>query len=209
MKKFMLVPPQTLPSPLTRKLSQLDEEMKTILDSQSLSEFEKARAYSEVLDKYLDVKRRLQQPTTIPIVDQKPSHVQQDEKQSIDLNVIPQQYRARAKNLLSHIEKQTDLDWNNKGELIVQGKPLIGSHIADLLDDTVRTKPRSATSEPIGSNTFLDGLRKSNVPQALIGNKNRFKRAHTPERNSPAPSTHRPRKSRIDTTKHKWEPIRT
>ena len=206
----MLVPPQSFPSPLTRKLSLLDEEMKSILDSQDLSEFEKARAYSEVLDKYLDVKRRLQQPTPIPVVDQKPSQVQQqNEKQSIDLNLIPQQYRARAQNLLSHVEKQTDLDWNNKGELLVDGKAVVGSHIADLLDDTVRTKPRANTSEPIGSTMFLDGLRKSNVPQALIGNKNRFKRAETPERILPAPGTHKARKSRIDGARQKWEPIRT
>lgn len=206
MKKFMLVPPQSLPSPLTRKLSQLDEEMKTILDRQDLSEFDKARAYSETLDKYLDIKRRLQQPTPIPVVDQKPQEIPQSDKQVLNLKMIPQNYRNRAQNLLTHIEDQTDLNWNNKGELVVNGLPVIGSHIMDLVEDTVRSRPRGAAAiEPTGADVFQEGLRKSNVPQALIGNKTRFRRTETPERVKHPTSTQR--KSRIDNQNRsvKWE----
>lgn len=215
MKKFMLVPPQTLPSPLTRKLSQLDEEMKLVLDRNDLSDSEKARAYSEILDKYLDVKRRLQQPTPIPIVDNpQQTHQQAPSKQTIDLNLIPQQYRTRAQNLLSHVEKHSDLDWNGKGELLVRGQPVIGSHIADLIDDTVRAKVRATVQEPVGVREFIDGLKQSNVPQALIGNKNRFTRLQTPERLQSPPSTPRVRRPRVsdtvsDTVRRnlQWEPL--
>ena len=211
MKKFMLVPPQNnLPSPLTRKLSELDEEMKTILERQDLSEFNKARAYSEILDKYLDVKRRLQQPTAIPIVDQKTqeSSPSQLDKQTVDLNLIPQNYRNRAQNLLTHIEKQTDLDWNNKGELIVDRQPIVGSHIIDLVKDTVSTRQRGADIEsPTGASVFMEGLRKSNVPQSLIGNKTAYRKKRSPEKIPPLLSTNRERKSRVDfpKTSLKWD----
>lgn len=188
MKKFLLVPPtQSMPpSPLARKLGELDAEMKSILDRTDIDEYEKAVQYSQVLEKYISVKRQLSRPTPIPLIDQtqqpKPATPTISNKSTIELGQFPTQYRNRAQNLLNHIENKTDLKWNDRGELLVDGAPFAGSHIVDLIDDTVRHKK---TERPLGSETFIDALLNSNVPRTLIGNKPRLNR---PFDNTPPPS---------------------
>lgn len=173
MKKFMLVPQHSLPSPLERKLGQLDEEMKTVLNRTDLSDFDKARVYSEILDKYLDVKRKVQQPQPIPIIEEKPSTVISGEQSTIDLNFFPQNYRNRARNLLTHAQNQAGIDWNQKGEVLVNGNLIHGSHVVDLIDNTIRYKKGTRSGTP-GEYEFMNALKESNVPQALIGNKSMY-----------------------------------
>lgn len=192
MKRFLLVPPtqpMPPPSPLARKLGELDAEMKSILDRNDLDEYEKAVQYSQVLEKYISVKQKMMRPTPIPLVEQTPpakpavAPVIPNKSGHVDLEQFPTQYRNRAQNLLKHIENQTDIRWNDRGELLVDGAPYAGSHIIDLLDDTVRHNKK--TAGPPGSDTFVDALLNSNVPRTLIGNKNRLIRQFD---NTPPPS---------------------
>lgn len=173
MKKFLLVPQTQLPSPLVRKLGQLDAEMKTILDRTDLDDYEKARAYSTTLEKYLDIKQQLSQPQQIPLVEKpQPAQQQLQASKNIDLSLFPKSYRSRAGNLLNHVQNNTDLSWNDRGEILVDGSPVVGSHIVDLVDDVIRVK--KGKPEPVGSSPFVQKLQTSNVPQSLIGNKDRF-----------------------------------
>jgi len=173
MKKFMLVPQHSLPSPLDKKLSQLDEEMKTVLDRTDLTDFDKARVYSEILDKYLDVKRKLQQPQPIPIVEEK-ADTTANKTSTVDLSVFPQNYRNRAQNLLTHVRNQAGIDWNQKGEILVNDNAIPGSHVVDLIDNTIRYKKGTRADQLPGHREFVNALRESNVPQALIGNKTKL-----------------------------------
>lgn len=178
------------PSPLARKLGELDAEMKSILDRTDLDEYEKAVQYSQVLEKYISVKQKMLRPTQIPIIDQNPQPSVKPaipapvitNKPNVDLEQFPTQYRNRAQNLLKHIENQTDIHWNDRGELLVDGTPFAGSHIVDLIDDTVRHKK---TARPPGSESFMNALLNSNVPRTLVGNKPRL---ILPYDNTPPPS---------------------
>ena len=191
MKKFMLVPQSPFPSPLTKKLSQLDEEMKAILENTELGEATKAMMYSKVLSQYLDVKRQMQMPQRIPIIEEGNPPPNKDvskiakpipfvtapepSEQSIpgiDISIIPRVYRNRANNLINHLRERSNASWNERDELVVDGIPIPGSNIVDLLDDTVRSK---RGPEPIGARAFHKVLEDSNVPQSLIGNKSLVK----------------------------------
>ena len=201
MKKFMLVPQSPFPSPLTKKLSQLDEEMKTILENTELGEATKAMMYSNVLSQYLDVKRQMQMPQRIPILEEDrypkegaskipiPKPMEQP-TETINLSIIPTAYRNRAKNLITHLRDHSNASWNERNELVVNDTPVSGSNIVDLLDDTVRAKRGPI---PRGAEDFRKILEDSNVPQSLIGNK-RFGKTvdsafetppSTPKRQSP------------------------
>jgi hypothetical protein len=201
----MLVPQHSLPSPLDKKLTQLDEEMKTVLDRTDLTDFEKASVYSEILDKYLDVKRKLQQPQPIPIVEEQPKTSGQTK---VDLQLFPQNYRTRAQNLLTHARNQAGIDWNQKGEILVNGNLIPGSHVVDLIDNTIRYKKGIQRDTP-GTREFVKALMDSNVPQALIGNKSRLNdgnssfatstpvRSRSPSFESPIPTPSRIKVGRL------------
>ena len=122
MKKMMLVPSYTLPSPLMQKLSQLDEEMQKILLRTDLDESSTANAYSQVSDKYLKMKEKLHAPQQIKIVEDRSdalstttNEVRLDQKEIVGM--FPQQYRSCAENLLKHLNMSTDLSWNQRREL--------------------------------------------------------------------------------------------
>ena len=55
----------------------------------------------------------------------------------IILTFLPKKYKDKADILLKLIEKNSVLDWNAKGQLLVNGKAVPYSHIADLLRDSV------------------------------------------------------------------------
>ena len=171
----MLVPQSPFPSPLTKKLSQLDEEMKAILDNNELSEASKALLYSNTLNKYLDVKRQMEAPRRIPIVDetQQPQLNPQSAPMGTDpiTDYIPSQFRNRAKNLLSHLRDHSEASWNERNELVIDDKPVVGSNMVDLIDDVVRVKRGHS---PAGATAFRRVLLESNVPLSLIGNKTRW-----------------------------------
>lgn len=173
MKKFMLVPStnaNVLHSPLIKKLSALDAEMKEILEKQDIGEYTKSSLYQEALNKYLKVKEQLLEPHPIPIVERSETI---PNAQKIDIDIFPKNYRTRANQLLNHIRESTDLNWNEKGELLVSGRPVTGSHVVDLVGDLVKPKMKH-TSTPRGMDDMVEALIMSNAPMSLIGNKSRF-----------------------------------
>ena len=166
MKKFLLVPPGHLPSSVTRKLTQLDQKMKDILERTDLGEHEKARLYSDTLERYLSLKRQIDQPRSVPLVEER-----QKSSSHLNLGILPRQYRPRAENLLTHLTENTNFAWNERGEVMSNGEPIPGSNVIDLIDDIIR--PRNKPP-PIGSAVFVNELKRSNIPMTLIGNKTRF-----------------------------------
>lgn len=185
MKRFLLVPSTQIPSPLVNKLSVLDNDIRIILDRNDLGDYEKARLYSDTLEKYLDIKKQLQQPNTIPLIDDSDN----TEKMVLNMANFPRQYRSRAENILSHISNESSIKWNKRGEILRDGKIITGSNVIDLINDVIKT---SKNEPPIGSKEFIKLLKDSNIPMSLIGHKTRFEDlVHvTPLR--PIPESHTP-----------------
>lgn len=88
---------------------------------------------------------------------------------SIDLIIggIPKQFKAKARALLEYIGRSNILGWNKRGELLLEGKPCPGTHIADLIRHTMRSYKNF---NPTGLNEFYSSLKLINVPLGLIGN---------------------------------------
>ena len=49
------------------------------------------------------------------------------------LTSLPLSLRSRAEVILNHLNKHTNLHWNDKGEIIIDGQLIKGSNITDLI----------------------------------------------------------------------------
>ena len=64
---------------------------------------------------------------------------------------VPKIYKNGARQLLDKIKENRDvLDWNDKGELLYENKPINGSHVVDLVNDMLRHRKRILTSRVVG-----------------------------------------------------------
>ncbi|CAH3152229.1 unnamed protein product [Porites lobata] len=167
-KRMVLVPENTLERlqqrqqiltpPVTQTLRNLISEMTDILSSKELDDEQKARLYNQVLQRYLTYyDQRKGQPlhvkistpkaveTPKPEENEQPSEEPVPEKftsSAVEAEVmksVPKIYKARARQLLDKIKEHQDvLHWNDKGELLYETKPIPGSHLVDLVKDTLR-----------------------------------------------------------------------
>ena len=102
---------------------------------------------------------------------------------------VPKLYKTGARQLLDKItENSVVLNWNEKGELLYENKPISGSHMVDLVNDILR---HHKGFEPVGWSVFARGLTRMNVPENIVCSPHRqsavreFKtrvREKTPER---------------------------
>ncbi len=199
--KMALVPQELLerlnqqnlePSPATKATNVLDTEMKDILDRRDISEDEKVKLYNQILSRYLTFDNQRKQPLemklTEPTLEQtfKPEHDPSDKKtttsgqsQVIEDDVIdsvPRTLRKKAERLLKHLKFDQDVvDWNQKGEVLVDGTVIQGSHLVDLINDALRKRKNF---NPKGWEKFNKALAVLNTPKDLIGNVDRWNYQH-------------------------------
>ena len=172
--------------PITNSLSDLDSEMKRILDA-NLDDNEKVILYNQTLSRYRDVLAKSREPVTLEIKDKNPnltSSTPSLRRREDILHVIPKTLKNKASSLLDRISNTRGISWNDKGELVVGDQAIEGSDIVDLVDDIVRTRKREP---PRGWQEFADALADLNLPAALIGNTDRWNYMHgtTPVKTSP------------------------
>ena len=67
--------------------------------------------------------------------------------------------------LLDHISASKKATWDEEGRLVVDGKPIEGSNIVDLIGSV--TKRRKINEPPPGAKEFLSVLRMINTPNAV------------------------------------------
>ena len=83
--------------------------------------------------------------------------------------------RKKAKLLVSWLENNPNLSWDEDGRVKMYGKPVAGSNIVDLVNDVLRQRK---DTEPRGWEPFAEVLRDMNVPQDFVGNKKRWEWMH-------------------------------
>ena len=199
-KRMVLVPENTLERlqqrqqiltpPVTQALKNLDSEMTDILSSNQLDDEEKAKLYNQVLQRYLTYyDQRKGQPIHVKLTTPKPVETpkQEEAKYTTEepapekpvlstveeevMKSVPKLYKSGARQLLDKIKEHRDvLHWNEKGELMYENKPISGSHVVDLVNDTLR---RRKGFEPVGWSVFARGLARMNVPENLVRNPQR------------------------------------
>ena len=165
--------------------------MGDILESKQLGDEEKAKLYNQVLQRYLTYyDQRKGQPLhvklTTPKTTETPKPVENaesTEEASPDnslptaveqevMKSVPKIYKAGARQLLDKIKKHQDvLHWNDKGELLYENKPIPGSHVVDLVNDTLRHRKGF---EPVGWPVYEACMKyRSLVQVAFSGSKYR------------------------------------
>ena len=84
---------------------------------------------------------------------------------------VPKVYKTGARRLLDKIQENSDvLNWNEKGELLYENKPISGSHMVDLVNDMLRHRKGF---EPVGWAMSARGLAPMNVPENIVRNPQR------------------------------------
>lgn len=180
----MLLKTSPVPDTLADSVLRVDSDIRTILDRGDLSEPDKILAYQQALQQYLakisqmnkrDSGPAMNQPNTSAAVTATPEDSDADKKDRLEKRVIaslPKTLRDKAKLLLDHVKEGTDMKWTERGEIMYNGEVIKDSNISDLINETVRA--RKTTDNPKGWNTYVKILKASNVPNDLIGNKERW-----------------------------------
>ena len=87
------------------------------------------------------------------------------------LSSIHPKLKARAQMLLDFITSCEAFDWNERGELVYLSQTVHGSHITDLLRESLSVKSKDIRLT--GADIFYSQLAKCNVPLSLIINPRR------------------------------------
>lgn len=81
--------------------------------------------------------------------------------------VVPKNGQRRVMGLWYYIKDRrwTILDWNKKGEIIVNGQTIQNSHLVDLLKYAVTVLSHN---KPLGYDQFCDALKQLHVPSGFL-----------------------------------------
>lgn len=126
----------------------LDREMKTVLERGDLSEYEKAKLYASLLQKYLaHVRMGEEEKTKLNLYLPQTGLTQgpDEEKSSVFeevLESLPQRYRNNARVLLKKMSQNRDTaSWDERGTFLYRGTAVAGSHMLDLVKAVTQTHP--------------------------------------------------------------------
>ncbi|KAK6167064.1 hypothetical protein SNE40_021171 [Patella caerulea] len=189
--------PAILQPSSARKTSELDVEIRHILEDPGLSDSEKAEKYSQKLREFLFHKNRAVEPPTVYVKQQDvtnkvpvnqtvvsdkvtidessqvmPSQVRSmPPLQSDILTTVPKSLKTKAGLLIEKLHQTPNITWDDKGTVAIQGKNITGSNITDLVNDLLRKRKYF---NPIGWQELGKALSGYNLPQDLIGNADRY-----------------------------------
>ena len=168
-------------NPVYRTLNTLDRDMDAILQRSDLTDSEKVKQYNQVLQRYLEYQDRqpaAPQPTAAPT----PRHDFEGDL----MHTVPKTMQRKAKALLERIKSHPDMSWNDRGEFVYQNQTVSGSNMVDLINDMLRHR---RSFQPRGWQDFARALRQTNVPQDMIGHRERWDWMHRESATSDAFST--------------------
>ena len=128
--------PRLPPDPNVVHTVSLQKDLSSVLADDDISEAEKSQNYGETLHKFkLAHKKALQK------IHQHPLYYQHQREKNIQDRILesePLSYRRKAEQLLSWLENNSKITWDEEGRVKVYGKPIANSNIVDLINDTLR-----------------------------------------------------------------------
>ena len=105
----------------------------------------------------------------------------QEEDDMDRVSLLPTKVQNNAKKLMKYLRDQGNVSWTREGEVNIDGEPLKGTNIIDLVDDVVnRTKPYSNPQ----LNPFLNAMARANIPETLVKNKTALENYRTIRNNT-------------------------
>ena len=149
-------------SPLIQ-LSSLDQQLKEVLESAEPSDI-KAKKYGQILQTYSSIRNK---EVYRPV----PSALSVPATHNW-LNGLAASYINKGRILKDHVEKNPDLQWNDKNEIFYKGNRIAGSNVVDL----IHTFVKKSNNQPTGWQEFGKALLDNNVPRTAIANENLLNR---------------------------------
>lgn len=164
-----------LQNPIQKQLSELDREMKTVLES-NINDNEKVYRYNQVLQRFLNYYGKLHEPTLDSEENTKKTNTLDEEsankiKEQV-LRLTPSTLRTKANEILNRVKDSNHLSWDSKGQLLINNIPVEHSNMVDLVNDVIRS--RKNTIPPLGWKDFAREIKSLNLPEELIGNRDRY-----------------------------------
>ena len=170
-------PVNTLTNPYMSKLSEIDNQMTTAVQDNDIAGYE--AAFHEYLKTYKRLKEQQRssipphqsQQTTSSVSNQSPDTTD-SEQQKIDklyrdaIANVPKSLRKNAERLVDFVKQNPDLSINSNGELKLKGGLIRGSHIEDLITNSIRRRPDSQGVP--GLTEFHEVLWRANVPKTIV-----------------------------------------
>jgi len=84
------------------------------------------------------------------------------------LQLVNTKQRTKASRLLHFLAQSGLISWDTNGEVLIEGKPIIGSHIVDLVSHAVRPYAFRKL-RIVGLHEFGNLLNALHVPKDLLG----------------------------------------
>ena len=164
-RKMALVDPRLLetfrPAPPTNSLDRflrgLDGEMSSVVDLTDLDEGDKVKLYNQISLRYNTMAdKHFKQPvvvnddgtaaaastrdagTTQPAASSKPLATTGADADIVEN--VPKSLKSKADRLMKHLKNDPTIQWNDRGELILEGATISGSNMMDLIHDVLRKR---------------------------------------------------------------------
>jgi len=186
-RKVALVPQALLSSliaqqqlnPAFGQLSNLDQDMQNVLQSSTLPPDLKHKQYSQMMHRYQtlrdhEINRKF--PVNVTQHEDGQSMVPADDI----IENLPKNFKNKGRLLLSHIKRTDNIDVDDIGQVVIDGKTIQGSNITDLVYDFVKPGKRGAYWGPTGWKEFGKFLKRTNVPREAIVNTSRWNQIDLP-----------------------------
>ena len=199
-RKMPLVDPRLLetlrpaPAPPTNSLDRvlrgIDGEMSSVFDRTDLDEGDKVKLYNQILLRYNTMADKpfkqltrvvvvnddgtaaaaamRDAGTTQPTAASKPLATTGADADIVES--VPKSLKSKADRLMKRLKNDPTIQWNDRGELILEGAIIPGSNMMDLVHDVlIKRKLR----DPVGWQPFVKHPKDINVPMELVGNADR------------------------------------
>ena len=160
--------------------NELDKAMGEVLNSPSDDIYEKAKKYTNILQRYLSFSKQgdcEKNILTLLLPEKTPTtgvDGEQDGKDRMIKDIllhIPNRNKNNARYILSALSNAPHLvSWNTHGEIVIGGRSVKGSHLYDLIKNV--TSQHNMSTRPVGWTEFLKTLADLNIPSTTIPNKN-------------------------------------
>ena len=172
-QRDVVVPP---PPPNLKRMSVLDDELRQVMEEDSLTDEERSKKYNHVLQRYQAYENKYDKEvhgrvhTLGKDIDKDSPSSAAVEKDIIA--AIPPSFQRRAQLLLNRIKASGGkVGWTENGQLLLEGRPVPNTNIVDLVGDIVR---RRKAVNPEGWREFAVGLRQLYIPQEVVGHPERW-----------------------------------
>lgn len=159
----LLIPKSSAPH---HYLKSLDSQIENILNNKALPSDVKYNLYSQVINKYTDVRENMQKPTKVTV------NKISEPQQVYDLyENIPKNMHKKVKKLINFINSLENVSITPNGAVNIDGHELRNSNISDIVTDFIMNKK---SRPPVGAKQLALEMKLNNVPLNIINNKNRL-----------------------------------